>query len=115
MADYFGAKITNLHLWNAQTYDHYPGVNFGVLEHKKANFTTTISVRRISRDLHTRGRTILAPKLPLEVIQGQGEFGKVVYGFLLVPNSNFGRRMRCLRDVCDFSLEPFLGIPCFDP
>ena len=31
----------------------------------------------------------------------QGEFGKVVYGFLLMPNSNFGRRMRCLQDFCD--------------
>ena len=28
-----------------------------------------------------------------------------------MPNSNFGRRMRRLRDICDFSLEPFLGIP----
>ena len=27
-----------------------------------------------------------------------------------MPNSNFGRRMRCLRDICDFSLEPFFGI-----
>ena len=28
-----------------------------------------------------------------------------------MPNSNFCRRMRCLRDICDFSLEPFFGIP----
>ena len=28
-----------------------------------------------------------------------------------MPNSNFGRRMRCLRDISDFSLEPFFGIP----
>ena len=28
-----------------------------------------------------------------------------------MPNSNFGRQMRCLRDICDFSLEPFLGVP----
>ena len=27
-----------------------------------------------------------------------------------MPNSNFDRRMRCLRDICDFSLEPFFGI-----
>ena len=30
-----------------------------------------------------------------------------------MPNSNFGRRMRCLRDNSDFSLEPFFGIPVF--
>ena len=41
----------------------------------------------------------------------QGQYGKVVYGFLSVPNSNFGRWMRCLRDICDFSLEPFFEIP----
>ena len=40
----FGAKIINLYLWNVQTYDRHPGVNFGVLEHEKANFTTTKSV-----------------------------------------------------------------------
>ena len=28
-----------------------------------------------------------------------------------MPNSNFGHRMRCLRDICDFSLEPFFRIP----
>ena len=43
-------------------------------------------------------------------VKGQGEFGKVVYGFLLVSNNNFGHRMLCLRDIC----EPFLD-PYFDP
>ena len=28
-----------------------------------------------------------------------------------MPNSNFGHRMRCLRDICDFSLKPCFGIP----
>ena len=27
-----------------------------------------------------------------------------------MPNSNFDRRMRCLRDICDFSLKSFFGI-----
>ena len=40
-------------------------------------------------------------------VKGQGEYGKVVYDFLLVPNSNFDRRVRCLGDICEF-LEPFL-------
>ena len=28
-----------------------------------------------------------------------------------MPNSNSGRRMRCLRDICDFSLESLFKIP----
>ena len=28
-----------------------------------------------------------------------------------LANSNFGHRIRCLRDICDFSLEPFFWIP----
>jgi hypothetical protein len=46
MANNFGAKITNLYLWNALTYDRHPGVNFGVLGHDKTNCTTTESLRR---------------------------------------------------------------------
>ena len=28
-----------------------------------------------------------------------------------MPSNNFSRRMRSLRDICDFSMEPFIGIP----
>ena len=28
-----------------------------------------------------------------------------------MSNSNFGHRMHCLQDICDFSLEPFFWIP----
>ena len=43
-------------------------------------------------------------------VKGQGEFGKVTYGFLFVPNSNH-RRRTSLRVINDFQLEPFLGGP----
>ena len=48
-------------------------------------------------------------------VKGQGEFEKVVYDFLLVPNSILGRRVRFLRDICDLSLEPFFGILVLTP
>ena len=44
------------------------------------------------------------------MVKGQSEYAKIAYGFLLVPNSNFGRGMRCLQDICGFSLESFFGI-----
>ena len=48
-------------------------------------------------------------------VKGQGEFGKVTYGFLLGPYSNHRRRTHRLRVINDFQLEPFLGYPILTP